>query len=73
MEALERARLARARLVSRWDVLGLRYHLPSTLDRALRSLLRSRSGDGAQFSIDSMWRTADELNQALDLLAVARC
>jgi SAM-dependent methyltransferase len=73
MEALERARLARARRVSRWDVLGLRYLLPTTLDRALRSVVRSRRGAGAQFSIDGMWRTADELDRALDLLAVARC
>jgi hypothetical protein len=35
--------------------------------------VHSRRGAGAQFSIDGMWRTADELDRALDLLAVARC
>jgi ubiquinone/menaquinone biosynthesis C-methylase UbiE len=74
METLERARLARARRLARLDPFRLRYVLPLPLDTALRSFVRKRgsSAGGPAISIADMWRSSEDADQALDLLAVAR-
>jgi len=76
MEELERVRIARARRFARLDRFGVRYMLPESIDSALRSLLRRRRG-GSTAALPSsppadMWHTKDDLDRALDLLAVAR-
>jgi len=74
MEELERARVAHARRLARLDRLGLRYLLPSPVDAALRGLLRRR-GDasrGRDIDLATMRHTKDDLEHALDLLAIAK-
>jgi SAM-dependent methyltransferase len=73
MEALERARVARARRLARLDRLGLRYVLPSRVDVALRALLRRHSESSRDREVDlaTMRHTKDDLEHALDLLAIA--
>ena len=74
MEELERTRLARARRFARLDRFGVRYALPESVDSALRLFLRSRRRVvRAEFtgqSIADMWHTEEDLDRALDLLAI---
>jgi ubiquinone/menaquinone biosynthesis C-methylase UbiE len=76
MEEQERARIARARRLARWDRFGVRYMLPESVDAALRGFLRGRRGRlgawSSSPSLADMWHTKDDLDQALDLLVIAR-
>jgi SAM-dependent methyltransferase len=74
MEELERARVARARRLARLDRLGLRYVLPSPVDVALRAVLRRRrdTSRGQDTDLATMRHTKDDLEHALDLLAIAK-
>jgi SAM-dependent methyltransferase len=76
MERLERTRLARARRYAKLDRFGLRHRLPEAADARIRRLLRrhreAKAVSPDKFSLSGMWRSTDDLDSALDLLAVAR-
>lgn len=76
MERMERARVERARRFAKVDRFGLRYRLPETVDHRVRRLLRRRNwrqtAQQPTFLLADMWRTADDLDDAIDLFAVAR-
>ncbi|HLG07569.1 MAG TPA: class I SAM-dependent methyltransferase [Gaiellaceae bacterium] len=77
MNEIERNRVARARRLARLDPLGLRYHLPESIDTRLRTALRRRSGGESatlppQVGAEHMYRTRDNTAASLDLLAVGR-
>jgi SAM-dependent methyltransferase len=76
MERLERRRLARARRYAKLDRFGLRHRLPETVDARIRRLLRrhreTTSVQPDTLSLAAMWRSGDNLDMSLDLLAVAR-
>ena len=73
IDAIERARVARARRLARLDPLGLRYRLPEGFDTRLRRALRR----GAQAEVDRGELTLEQMRHdeppesGLDLLAVA--
>jgi len=68
-EAIETARVQRARRWARWDVLGLRNRLPGALNEWARRVVGS-IGKASGEAIDPMFYTADDAERALDLLAV---
>ncbi|MBM2821296.1 MAG: Methyltranfer dom protein [Thermoleophilia bacterium] len=77
MNEIERNRVARARRLARLDPLGLRYHLPESIDTRLRTALRRRSvGENqtmpAEIGVEHMNHTPDNVGASLDLLAVGR-
>jgi SAM-dependent methyltransferase len=77
MNETERNRVARARRLARLDPLGLRYHLPESIDTRLRTALRRRSGGGSEtlpteIGVEHMNHSADDVAASLDLLAVGR-
>jgi glycosyltransferase involved in cell wall biosynthesis/SAM-dependent methyltransferase len=75
MEELEHQRLANARRMARIDRFGLRYLLPETIDTPIRRMLRSLTRHRAPltpFSVSDVWRTPEDLDHAIDLLAVAQ-
>ena len=76
IEETERARVARARRLARLDPLGLRYALPEGLDNRIRARLRKSAAPPesahAHISPADLWRTPDSVDDALDLLGVAR-
>ena len=77
MNEIERGRVARARKLARLDPLGLRYHLPESIDTKLRRALRRRpsaavSGEPRELAVEDMRHTRDDTADSLDLLAVGR-
>ena len=78
MDDIERARVARARKLVRLDPLGLRYVLPEGFDTRLRTFLRRRrrtsealASSGSEIGIEQVHRSREDIDDALDLLAVA--
>jgi SAM-dependent methyltransferase len=76
MNAIERARVDRARRLARLDPLGLRYRLPESVDTRLRASFRRRSGAGgttpADVGVEHMRHSRDEVDSSLNLLGVGR-
>jgi SAM-dependent methyltransferase len=74
IDSIVRARADRARRLARLDLLGLRYHLPESLNARIRRVLRRAAlpdVDPSQFSRERVWHDAST-DDALDLLAVHR-
>ena len=76
MERIESERVARIRRLVRLDPLGMRYLVPERLDTWLRSLRRGRSASEqeevlAEIDVNKMYRSADGVDDSLDLLAIA--
>jgi SAM-dependent methyltransferase len=74
LEELERKRVRRARLFARLDWFGLRYRLPERHAGVVRWVLRgAHRGTNAPstFTLDDLWHTESELENSIDLLAVA--
>lgn len=76
MERIESERVARIRRLVRLDPLGMRYLVPERLDTWLRSLRRGRSASEqeevlAEIDVKKMYRSADGVDDSLDLLAIA--
>jgi hypothetical protein len=68
-EAIEIARVQRARRWARWDVLDLRNRLPGALNEWARRLVGS-VGKASGAAIDPAFYTSDDAERGLDLLAV---
>lgn len=68
-EAIEIARVQRARRWARWDVLGLRKRLPGGLNERARRLVGS-IGKASGAAIDPAFYISDDAERGLDLLAV---
>jgi len=68
-EAIEIARVQRARRWARWDLLGLRNRLPGTLNEWARRIVGS-VGKASDEAIDPAFYTSDDAAHGLDLLAV---
>lgn len=68
-EAIEIARVQRARRWARWDVLDLRNRLPGALNEWARRLVGS-VGKANGAAIDPAFYTSDDAERGLDLLAV---
>lgn len=69
-EAIEIARVQRARRWARRDVLGLRNKLPGALNERARRIVGSIGRPPAGPPIDSAFHTSDEVDRGLDLLAI---
>jgi SAM-dependent methyltransferase len=79
MNAIERARVHRARRLARLDPLGLRYRLPESIDASLRASLRRRPGardanatTPEDVGVEHMRRSRDDVEPSLNLLGVGR-
>jgi SAM-dependent methyltransferase len=76
MNGLERARVARARRISKLDPLGLRYRLPEGLMLRVRRLLMRATGGppadatGPVFTLDDVRLLEGDVREAIHLLAV---
>jgi SAM-dependent methyltransferase len=68
-EAIEIARVRRARRWARWDVLGLRNRLPGALNEQARRVVGTIGRAGGA-TIDPAFHTSDEADRGLDLLAI---
>jgi SAM-dependent methyltransferase len=68
IEAIELARVRRARKLSRLDVFNLRYLLPEGFDTKVRAWLRPSNQSSVELTLDGFSRTSET---GLDLLAVA--
>ena len=68
-EAIEIARVQRARRWARWDVLDVRNRLPGALNEWARRLVGS-VGKASGAAIDPAFYTSDDAERGLDLLAV---
>jgi ubiquinone/menaquinone biosynthesis C-methylase UbiE len=68
-EAVEIARVQRARRWARWDVLGLRNRLPGALNERARRIVGSIGKAGGP-AFDPAFYTSDEVERGLDLLAI---
>lgn len=78
MNDIEKSRVARARRLARLDPFRLRYVLPEGFDTRLRTFLRRRGSSSeafqarSQIGIEHVYRTREDVDTALDLLAVGR-
>jgi SAM-dependent methyltransferase len=68
-EAIEIARVQRARRIARWDVLDLRSRLPGALNERARRIVGSIGRAGGP-AVDPAFYSSDEADRGLDLLAV---
>ncbi len=68
-EAIEIARVQRARRWARWDVLGLRNRLPGALNERARRAVGG-IGKAAGPAVDAAFYLSDEADRGLDLLAI---
>ena len=68
-EAIEIARVQRARRWARWDILGLRNRLPGAYNERARRIVGA-IGKASGPAIDPAFYTSDEAERGLDLLAV---
>jgi SAM-dependent methyltransferase len=79
MNEIEKRRVAAARRLARLDPFGVRFVLPEGLDTRLRTLLRrlrsrpvQSPSEPLEIGIEHVYRSRDEVESSLDLLAVAR-
>ena len=73
VEAVERARYARAQRIARLDPLGLRYRLPARADGWVRQRLRKPAhATATDFSLDAFTHSESCIETGLVLLAEAR-
>lgn len=71
IEAVELARVARARRIARLDPLGLRYRLPKTADAWVRrKLRRPLEASGERFDLADLQHSEAHADSGIDLLAI---